>query len=153
MKTLVSALVLLSLLSVTAEKLGQPKATCRHEGGYTISGIISGYAPGKGVYVALYDSQENFESQRYCRNLRFIGEKLPPDSLRYSFDELPAGEYLVASYQDEDGDGKMTKGFFGIPKEPYRIYRPNYGFFGPKFEKCKFRVDGDYAEAHLVYGK
>jgi uncharacterized protein (DUF2141 family) len=145
-------IVLLSLgLAWAQPGKGQPRDTCVAEPGVTISGIISHYTPGKTIYLALYRSKETFESTRFCRSARFVGDSLPPDSLRFEFRNLPRGEYLIASYQDVDGNGVLTKGMFGIPKDPYRIYQPNYNFFGPKWEKCSFRVDADVTNADLRY--
>ncbi|MBD3242785.1 MAG: DUF2141 domain-containing protein [Chitinivibrionales bacterium] len=136
-----------------ARKPGEPLAICVEEPGVTVSGIITGYEPGKGIYIALYCSEGDFDSGRYCRNLRFVGDELPADTIRYAFENLPTGEYLVACYQDVDGDGAITRGLFGMPKDPYRIYRPNYGFFGPKFSKCRFRVDSSYTTADMDFTK
>lgn len=150
-----TVLIVASIVTITAlviaRKPGEPLALCVEESGVTISGIITGYEPGKGVYIALYCSESDFDGGRYCRNQRFVGDDLPADTIRYAFANLPKGEYLLACYQDVDGDGKITRGLFGMPKDPYRIYLPNYGFFGPKFSKCRFRVDADYTTADMDF--
>lgn len=49
------------------------------------------------------------------------------------------GEFGMAIYQDVDGDGKITKNFIGIPKEPYAFsnnYKPTIK--APSFNDCKF---------------
>lgn len=54
------------------------------------------------------------------------------------------GEYAVAVYHDENGNGKMDKRMFGIPKEPYGFsndFRPTMS--APKFKDCQFKVGSE----------
>ena len=47
-------------------------------------------------------------------------------NLQTSFN-LEPGDYAVAIYHDENGNGQLDKRLFGIPKEPYGFsnnYRP-----------------------------
>jgi len=55
------------------------------------------------------------------------------------FEDIAYGSYAVAIYQDVNGNGKLDKGLFGIPEEPFAFsnnFKPRFG--GPSFEKCKF---------------
>ncbi|MGI4873976.1 MAG: DUF2141 domain-containing protein [Janthinobacterium lividum] len=57
--------------------------------------------------------------------------------------ELASGEWAVALTQDTNNNDKLDKNFLGIPTEPYAFsnnVRPR--FAPPKFEECKFLVDG-----------
>jgi len=145
-------MVLALAMALTAgEPSRPPLADCAADPGLTISGTISGYQAGKGLFLALYRSAADFAGKKYCRTLRFLGDKLPADSLRYAFTGVAPGEYMIACFQDMDGDGKMTTGMFGIPKDPYRIVLPNHGFFGPKFDRCKFTVKQDYTSANMDF--
>ncbi len=116
---------------------------------YTISGTITNYKPGKSIYFAIYASENDFKQRKFYRKAWFKGNELPPDTIYYKFTDIEEGEYVIAGYQDINGDGKLNMSLFG-PVEPYRIYQPNYGIFGPKFDKCKFRVAGDIDTAHIV---
>jgi uncharacterized protein (DUF2141 family) len=147
---LIAALVAAAVLAADSSR-GQPRASCTADPGLTVSGTITGFQPGKTVYLALYRSSDDFQAERYCRNERFLGADQASDTIRFEFSGLPVGEYLIASYQDIDGDGKMTRGLLGMPKDPYRIYRPNYGMFGPKFDKCKFTVEDDVGSISIDY--
>jgi uncharacterized protein (DUF2141 family) len=54
-------------------------------------------------------------------------------------DDLPFGEYAIASFQDVNSDGVIDKNKIGIPKEPYAFsnnYKPKTR--GPKFGECRF---------------
>ncbi|PMD96733.1 hypothetical protein BWI97_11220 [Siphonobacter sp. BAB-5405] len=72
----------------------------------------------------------------------FKNYKLEPNggsSPTLFIDDLPYGEYAVAVFQDENGDGKLNTNIVGIPKEPYCFsnnYRPRVK--SPKYDQCKF---------------
>ncbi len=134
------------------KRKGEPRVRCVEQPGLSVRGVVSGYVAGTAIYIALYDSKEHFDNAQFCRTLRFTADQATGDTIAYSFDSLPAGDYLIASYQDTDGNGKLTRGMFGMPKEPYSICRHNYGMFGPSFDKCKFRVEADYTGANLDFG-
>ena len=57
------------------------------------------------------------------------------------------GDYAIAVYHDQNGNGKMDKRMFGIPKEPYGFsnnIKPVMS--APKFSECRFTV-GDSGKA------
>lgn len=47
------------------------------------------------------------------------------------FENVPEGKYAISAFHDEDGDGELKSGVFGIPKEPYASSRGAKGRFGP----------------------
>lgn len=58
------------------------------------------------------------------------------------FNDIPYGEYAVAVYHDEDGNGKMDTNFLGIPREGIGSSNGAKGHFGPpKFADAKFRLN------------
>jgi uncharacterized protein (DUF2141 family) len=118
---------------------------------FTVGGTITNYAPDRAIFVALYASQEGFAKQEYVDALGFKRSELPPDSLRFSFAGLKRGYYMIAAYQDMNGDRVFNKGLFGRPKEPYCMHRPHRGLFAPTFSKCSFLVDRNIAGANLVF--
>ena len=57
--------------------------------------------------------------------------------------DLPKGEWAVAITQDLNNNDKVDKNFLGIPTEPYAFsnnVRPTVA--APRFEECKFTVNG-----------
>ncbi|NWH07476.1 MAG: DUF2141 domain-containing protein [Alphaproteobacteria bacterium] len=44
---------------------------------------------------------------------------------------VPAGECAVLVHHDVDGDGRLTRGLFGIPSEPTAASGDARGLFGP----------------------
>jgi uncharacterized protein (DUF2141 family) len=116
-----------------------------------ICGTISRYRPGKSLYMAMYTNEENFRKQKYYKTLRFTGDKLPSDSVRYCFSGVEAGEYMIVCFQDINGDGRLNYGMFGIPSEPYCFFRPYGGMFRPHFDDCKVTVTGSVLDADMKF--
>ncbi len=67
--------------------------------------------------------------------------------LTFSFANLPAGEYAVALFHDEDGNGKLDTNMVGVPLEGFGFSNNAMGQFGPpSFRKARFTMpDGDHA--------
>jgi uncharacterized protein (DUF2141 family) len=52
---------------------------------------------------------------------------------------LPPGRYAIAAFQDTDGDGKLSKGALGIPREPFGFSNGARARFGlPAFDAAAF---------------
>lgn len=61
----------------------------------------------------------------------------------YRFEEVPAGEYALVVYHDENENGRLDKNFIGIPKEPMGFsnrYKPKGP---PTFDRARFAVNAD----------
>ncbi len=140
---LISFSFLIALVMVTDCFAGDTDTT------FTISGVITNYKPGKHIYLALYASQEDFNTRNFTDKAWLKKDELPPDSIQYTFSGVKTGYYIIAGYQDCNDDGKLNIGMFG-PTEPFRIYKPRYGMFRPKFSKCKFFVNSDIDTAHMA---
>ncbi len=54
------------------------------------------------------------------------------------FRGLQDGEFAVACFHDENGNGRLDTGFLGIPKEGVAVSRDAKGFMGPpKYKNAK----------------
>jgi uncharacterized protein (DUF2141 family) len=61
-----------------------------------------------------------------------------------AFDPIPAGTYAVSCFHDENGDGNMDRGLFGIPTEGWVVSNHARGFMGPpSFSAAKFSFSGE----------
>jgi uncharacterized protein (DUF2141 family) len=70
-----------------------------------------------------------------------------------AFDPVPAGTYAVACIHDENKNGKLDTGLFGIPKEGTVASNYAKGFMGPpSFDKAKFSFTGVATEVRLKMG-
>ena len=60
-----------------------------------------------------------------------------------TFDPIPAGTYAVACIHDENKNGKLDTGLFGIPTEGTVVSNHAKGFMGPpSFDKAKLSFAG-----------
>jgi uncharacterized protein (DUF2141 family) len=70
------------------------------------------------------------------------------------FDKLPAGEYAVSLFHDENDNKVLDKNFIGIPKEGIGTSNDAKGSFGSsKFEDAKFAVKAGLKTItiHIIY--
>lgn len=61
-----------------------------------------------------------------------------------TFEDIPAGQYAVAMFHDEDDSDSMRRSLIGIPREGYG-FSNNVGpraFGPPRFRSAAFRFDG-----------
>ncbi len=93
----------------------------------------------KGVMmIALYNSADNYKSDANAVSGQKIA--ITTDNLVVIFGDLPAGDYAIKLYQDENENGLIDKNFIGIPTEGYG-FSNNGGAMGqPDFKDAKFSV-------------
>lgn len=105
-------------------------ASAAHAGSLAIE-IGDGIKPGEALMVALYDS----EAQWLKKSARGVKEAAPADlgddgKHTLLIDALAPGSYAVVVYVDRNGNGKLDRGLFGKPSEPYGFSNGG-GSFGP----------------------
>ncbi|MHB9293588.1 hypothetical protein Holit_02715 [Hollandina sp. SP2] len=66
------------------------------------------------LYAAVYADEASYKNDEPYST--FKGD--PTRSVVSIELNLPAGEYVVAAFQDTNGNGKLDAGIFGAPKEP-----------------------------------
>lgn len=91
------------------------------------------------LLVGLYDSAKGFKSEN-----DIMGRTVPVNAKTESvtFNGIPAGEYAIKVFHDQDSDGKLDTSF-GIPSEPYGFSNnASDPFSAPEWEETKFSVDG-----------
>ena len=71
--------------------------------------------PGKeDVVIALFADKKGFPDDLS----KAVKTTVKANKPTHTFEKLPAGKYVVVVFQDKDGDGKISKGPLGMPKEP-----------------------------------
>jgi uncharacterized protein (DUF2141 family) len=89
------------------------------------------------VYIALFRPGKEFPEGKPLE-----GKKIEATNERVHITlSVEPGDYAIAVYHDENGNGKMDTRMFGIPKEPYGFsnnFRPKMSV--PKFSDCEFSV-------------
>ncbi len=65
--------------------------------------------------------------------------KVETSKISYTFENIPAGDYALAIYHDENSDGELGKNFLGMPSEDYVFSNYATGTMGPpSFEDAMF---------------
>jgi uncharacterized protein (DUF2141 family) len=91
------------------------------------------------LYVAVYDV-ENYMKKPVYRALA----KVDREEISMELDNIAPGEYAVSIFHDENDNGKLDAGTYGIPVEKTGSSNNAKGTYGPPtFEDCKFTVDED----------
>jgi uncharacterized protein (DUF2141 family) len=104
-----------------------------------ISGLI--HVPSK-VYVAVYNSAENFLTEQRFRS--YVLEVQGTDQ-QWLVKDLPDGEYAVSVYQDLNGNARLDRGVFRQPTEPFGFSKAKHPFFkAPDFQQCAFETEGTH---------
>lgn len=114
----------------------------------TLSIQVNNVESAKGmVSVAVYDSDEAFLS--FDHVLRTKSVVAHHGSVLLHIPDLPAGEYALAIFHDENDNGKLDTNWLGIPKEKVAFSIAKMKTFGPpKFKECAFRMNSDH-EIHI----
>lgn len=104
----------------------------------TIEVEITNFDSNKGTaFIGLYNAENAFLEKEYK------GAKVEIKNKKavLTFKDVPDGTYAVSVFHDEDGNGKLTTDFLGIPKESYGASNNAKGLFGPpKWKNAKFEV-------------
>tara|TARA_Y100001933_G_scaffold265270_1_gene339257 strand:+ start:37951 stop:38316 length:366 start_codon:yes stop_codon:yes gene_type:complete len=110
----------------------------------TISVHVHNVLSDKGdVNVAVYNSDASFLSfdEVYTTGTEAAHKGL----VKLQIEDLPSGEYALAVFHDENGNGKLDTNWLGIPKERVAFSKGKMKTFGPpKYQECAFRITSDY---------
>lgn len=93
------------------------------------------------VEIGIFNKAESFLSEKSQYLKKII--KVNSSKISHVFN-VPNGNYAIAVFHDENGNGMMDKNFVGMPKEPYGFsnnFKPTVS--APKFHQTKFEVNGN----------
>jgi uncharacterized protein (DUF2141 family) len=126
--------------------------TCTETGTLTI--VITQFRNNLGeVSVAIFNQEQAFPKWSE-KAVRSIYAPIMDRKSVVEFENLPAGEYAVSVYHDENNNKKMDANFFGIPKEGVGASNNARGHMGPpKYQDAKFTFNGkrQTIEIEIVY--
>ena len=103
--------------------------------------LVDDFKNDKGhALIALYDSGENYtKSQNWVRREKAT---IKEGKAEIKWTDLPFKTYAIKVFHDENDNGKLDTGMFGIPKESYGFSNNAREKFGPaKWEASKFVFD------------
>jgi uncharacterized protein (DUF2141 family) len=105
------------------------------------------------VYCSLYSSADGFPDG-FAKAAKTTTAKISDHHAVCVFPAVPAGDYAIAVFQDENSNGKLDRNFMGIPKEGVGASNDAKGSFGPpKFADARFSYKGgaQLLTIHLQY--
>ena len=93
------------------------------------------------LQVCLTDKKEDFLKQ--CEYATAV--TVTNNTISLEIANVKTGVYSISLFHDENNNGVLdTKGFFGIPSEPYGFSNnPSTTFGPPSFEKCTFLINNN----------
>ena len=106
---------------------------------YRLEVRVSGATPGKGqILASLFDSAATHMKTPAHQIIEPVRDAQP---VVLHFGSHRSGEYSVAVIYDENDNGELDTGLFGIPKEKVAFSNDAKGRFGPaKWEAARFLV-------------
>ncbi|MGF1480932.1 MAG: DUF2141 domain-containing protein [Cyanophyceae cyanobacterium] len=95
------------------------------------------------VYVALFNAPEGFpdDGSKAVTAQTYPISEIP---LTITIEDLPFGDYAITVFHDENEDGKLNTGIFGIPKEGFGFSDDPMILGGPpSFKQASFFFSPD----------
>lgn len=93
------------------------------------------------LMVQVFHGQDNFAKGRAI-TAQILAAR--PGTTSVTFNNLPAGEYAIRYFHDENDDNELATNLVGMPTEGYGFSnnaQPNFG--PPHFDQMKFQVNDD----------
>ena len=132
MRAIAFALLSLLLLPVASTAANAGELTV------TVGGIRNSAGE---VLATVYDSEASFMKPGLARVS--IKLKAAPGRVSFALPELPPGKYAIATFHDENDNGKLDRNFMGLPTEGYGFSNDARGTGGPpSFAAAAVAFDG-----------
>jgi uncharacterized protein (DUF2141 family) len=91
--------------------------------------------------ASLVDSSTLFLS-RNQQPMRKYSDKITQHRSTWRIEDLSFGQYAISAYHDENNNGELDSGLFGIPTEDYGFSNNARGSFGPPdYEDAAFEFN------------
>ncbi|MDJ1492332.1 DUF2141 domain-containing protein [Cytophagaceae bacterium DM2B3-1] len=82
------------------------------------------------VLLSVFKSEDGFPNNP-AKAVKLIKSKIIGDKAEIVLDNMPDGDYAISVLHDENDNGKMDTGAFGIPKEGYGASNDAKAVLGP----------------------
>ena len=108
---------------------------------YNLKIIVNDFEKIKGeLRVCLTDKKEDF--LKHCKYPKVV--TVTNNSVSLEIANIKTGIYSISVFHDENNNGILDTGLFGIPSEPYAFSNnPSTGFGPPSFEKSTLLMNKD----------
>ena len=103
--------------------------------------IVNDFGKIKGeLRSGLTDKKEDF--LKHCKYAKVV--IVTNNSVSLEIANIKTGIYSISVFHDENNNGILDIGLFGIPSEPYAFSNnPSTSFGPPSFEKCTLLMNKD----------
>ncbi|MBW4563951.1 MAG: DUF2141 domain-containing protein [Mojavia pulchra JT2-VF2] len=132
-----TSFVLAALASISSAKIVNAAPT------QTLTVVVNGIQHQKGeICIGVYSKEKGFPSNT-SNVLQSSCTKITGSTVKQQFSGLKPGNYAVAIVDDQNGDRKLNKDFFGIPTEGFGVSNnPTVSIQTgtPKFRDASFSV-------------
>lgn len=131
-------LFIATLLTISFTEIAQAESTT------SLTVVVNGIRNQTGeICMRVYNSEKGFPNNAKSE-VKSGCTKITGNSIKQVFSGLKPGNYAVAVVDDQNGDHKLNKDFFGIPEEGFGISRNpivSISTGTPKFRNASFKVD------------
>src|SRR5580692_9032217 len=142
----------MGLMAAAALLVGAPSSADPPASGTLTSRVTALRSNNGQVGCMIYNSAKGFPTDSSAA-LQRLWCPIVAAASTCTFDPIPAGIYAVACFHDENRNGKLDTGLFGIPTEGTVVSNHAKGFMGPpSFEKAKFSFAGVASSLELRMG-
>ncbi len=95
------------------------------------------------VGILIFDNEDGFPMD-HGKSIKNVLVPIGGDMVKYTFENIPFGEYAVAVMHDENMNDKLDTNFLGIPKEGTGVSNNvRSSLRAPKFSESKFNLTGE----------
>lgn len=124
-------------------------AAAAADGAGTLEVTVRGLRSADGaVAIALFDQAARFDERKDAIRRAYL--TIAGGEAHWSVDGLPAGDYALLAYHDENGNGELDFRPLGIPKEPIAVSNGAKRLLGPpRFDSAKFAVGPESSSVTL----
>jgi uncharacterized protein (DUF2141 family) len=131
-------LFIATLLTISFTEIAQAESTT------SLTVVVNGIRNQTGeICLRVYNSEKGFPDHAKSE-VKSGCTKITGNSIKQVFSGLKPGNYAVAVVDDQNGDHKLNKDFFGIPEEGFGISRNpivSIRTGTPKFKNASLKVD------------
>jgi len=136
----VSNFLLATLLTISFAHIAYAESTT------SLTVVVNGIRNKTGeICMRVYNSEKGFPDNAKSE-VKSGCTQITGNSVKQVFSGLKPGTYAVAVVDDQNGDHKLNKDFFGIPQEGFGISKNppvSISTGTPKFNNASFKVDNN----------
>lgn len=118
-------------LALVGCRVVEPAPVARPDGTGSITVHVRGFGSRDGqLLINLFLARAGFpEDPEAAFVARAVS--IDADTVVVRFEDVPAGEFAIAAFHDEDGDRVLDTGALGAPSERWGVSGGSRGFLGP----------------------